>query len=472
MNSKKIISCLALTAYIFFFVSLGNKSFSETQENPAPESTKSIIQKAARPSGHLEKSESKELFDLIEKKSEPVIEEAQKLIKDKNFESAVKILSRFVSKLPLDARPYYMLAILYSNLGEEEKVYNILEKATEYKIDFNFIFEKFQEAVPVKQNTDDIVPAEKISIATFKDNKQCAISFSFDDGPKAVYTHALPLFDQYGYKATLNLNPERTTKHTDESLGTWEEWQDAHKRGFEIGNHTMNHTLLLGQPDDVLEYEVNEAYKIITQKMGEPPLNFIFPRGRGFFDEKGVKKARERHIAIIDQELLLPVYKKVFLPNLGSDYLSLETAENLTSWGIQNRLWIVPQCHSLKVGPWSSFRPITVEFLRDYLAFIKHKEDVLWIDTFSNIYRYLFEKNQTKIITEKSTPQHLTFRLENKLDSKIYSVPLTVIINPASGKLQKASAKQNNKPLNVEIRDTVLLVNVVPTTSSVYVEWK
>src|SRR3989338_6660828 len=420
----------------------------------------------------INKMDAQEVALYIGKKNDPMIKQGESLITKGDFKKAVEIFQDIIEKSPIDPRPYYLLAILYSRLEQEDQIYRVLEQATEYNTDFDLVFGKFLEQTAPKSNTPEEARKETIWIAPFKNNTSCAISFVFDDGPRNVYTYGLPIFEQFGFKATVTLNPGFITEHTHKMIGTWEHWRDAHTRGFEIGNHGMNHNVLRGQPQDILEYEINGSFDIITEKIGEAPLAFVFPRGRGFFDENGVQKALERHPVILYHDFLLKIYLKVLLPTFGGEDFSLKTAQEITDLAMDKKIWLVAQSHSLKAEQERTFKPMTKEFLRDYLSYLKKNEDRIWVDTFGNIYRYVYEKKETKIIIENQADKGMTFKLENSLDPRVYSMPLTVVISPPVKKIAKASARQGNKPLAVKIRNSTLFIDVLPESPPVTVKWK
>jgi len=80
-----------------------------------------------------------------------------------------------------------------------------------------------------------------------------------------------------------------------------------------------------------------------------------------------------------------------------------------------------------------SFKSITPEFLETNLAYIHSKADDVWVDTFSNVFNYLFLRSQTSIETKASTQNSLDFVLHNIDLKKKLSIPLTVIIKAQPG---------------------------------------
>ncbi len=405
----------------------------------------------------------------INQKTTPILNHVNSLIADRKFDSAIQILNETITHTRIDPRPYIILAALYAKLGDDNRAYETLEKATDADIDNNYVFREFLSRTAAQATAPDVISDERVRICTFKNNKKCAITYSFDDGFKSTYEWGLPVFDQFGYRATLNLISDRIGNN--KLSGTWPQWQDAHRRGFEIGNHTMSHPVLRELPAQALENEVNKSFDIIAEKIGEPPLTFVFPFERHNFEERVVKKILERHIAIVDHKYIEPVYPHVFNPTFGGRHFSLETAKAMTDFAIQKNLWLIAQCHDVGLPLVGNYRPVSKEFLYQHLSYIKQRESEIWIDTFKNVYRYLFEKKNTEIVLKNVSTHGVAFEVKSPLDPKIFSVPLTVAINSQIENLKTARALQNGKLLEVTIDKNLIFINIEPINSTVNVEF-
>src|SRR6266404_2565656 len=67
------------------------------------------------------------------------------------------------------------------------------------------------------------------------------VVLTFDDSVKSHFTVAAPILKQYGFSATFFITEGFTFKSNKKDYMTWEEVQELHRDGFEIGNHTGNH---------------------------------------------------------------------------------------------------------------------------------------------------------------------------------------------------------------------------------------
>jgi hypothetical protein len=75
---------------------------------------------------------------------------------------------------------------------------------------------------------------------------QGGVSLTFDDGTKNQLEKAVPVLDEYGFKATFYINPKGADWET-----RYSPWREVAAHGHEIGNHTLTHPCpnnVLGQP--------------------------------------------------------------------------------------------------------------------------------------------------------------------------------------------------------------------------------
>ena len=100
------------------------------------------------------------------------------------------------------------------------------------------------------------------------------VIINFDDGFKTQYTHAKPILDKYGFKASFYI----VCNYVDNKKGymTWEEIETLNKEGHDIGSHTMNHIHLSNLSKKDIEYEVGQSKKCLNDH-GIETTSFAFP---------------------------------------------------------------------------------------------------------------------------------------------------------------------------------------------------
>ncbi len=418
------------------------------------------------------KERIRRLVPIANEEIRKLIEEGKRLLKKKEFDKAIKLFTLALEGVPYHPAPYFFLAKTYFLLGKDQEALAVLEKAGRTQTDSNVIFELLSEtASPLKKVQAPLMG--KVSIAPFKGNKQAAMSFSFDDGALNVYTTIIPLFEQFGFRATIPINPGMITeKVTNPWWGSWEQWRDAQSRGFEISNHAMEHHDLTKVSAEELEFDVNGAYDLIKEKLGVPPLSFAFPQDLS--DQRTVAKVSERHIAARQRDILIQSYDNVFIPVYGGNSFSIKTGEWIVDLAILKRLWVIAECHSVATEDIKTYKPITTEFLEAHLTYIKENEDKIWVDTFIHVYLYLLEKKSTKLYWKDTSSNSVKFTFKTILNPKIFSFPLTVVIDtsPVYPKIVSAFQQGTLKALPVKIMGDKLHVEVVPGTPPVEVTWE
>lgn len=121
---------------------------------------------------------------------------------------------------------------------------------------------------------------------TWPDNKQVAISLSFDDARPSQVDVGTPLLDRHGVKATFYLVPSGVEQRLSQ-------WQAAAKTGHEMGNHSLNHpctgNFTWSRDKAIEEYSLDQMRKELRQAnqrletmLGIVPEVFAYPCGQTF----------------------------------------------------------------------------------------------------------------------------------------------------------------------------------------------
>jgi len=109
------------------------------------------------------------------------------------------------------------------------------------------------------------------------------VIINFDDGRKTQFTHAKPILDKYGFKATFYI----VCNYVDNKKGfmTWDDIETLNKEGYDIGSHSMNHVHLSNLSQQDIEYEVGHS-KECLEDHGIQPTSFAYPFNDGSDNEK------------------------------------------------------------------------------------------------------------------------------------------------------------------------------------------
>ena len=297
-----------------------------------------------------------------------------------------------------------------------------------------------------------------LRVARFRGDRPAALTFTFDDGFPREAEEALALLEGYGFRGTFFANPGPTYDRPEEGGNrlSWARWREVLELGHEVGNHSLNHTRLHELDDKALDREVNQAFHIMTEKLGVPPFTFCCPGGTRKTD-RVLAKIREHHQTYRDREF---VY--------GGSRWSPAIADKWVDDAIRWRSWIVPMFHGISEG-YDHFP--CVDDLYRHLQYIKDREDQIWVDTFGRITRYIRERDSAHLAA-RAKGEGVIIKLTTSLDPDLYDEPLTVIV-PVSGVVDAAASREGEKkPLPVEFDRERILLEVRPGEAPVSLAWR
>ena len=111
------------------------------------------------------------------------------------------------------------------------------------------------------------------------------IAITFDDGRKGVYDFAFPTLQKYGFTAMVYVVPDWVEgKYVPlleqySAFMNWQELQELHKAGWEIGSHSCSHQNLVSLSQDSVQGELQRAEDFIRQNCGNDVRHFSYPFG-------------------------------------------------------------------------------------------------------------------------------------------------------------------------------------------------
>jgi peptidoglycan/xylan/chitin deacetylase (PgdA/CDA1 family) len=310
----------------------------------------------------------------------------------------------------------------------------------------------------------------QVEIARFAGNRVAAVSYTFDDGTLGHYTVAAPTLEHYGFRGTFGVVARKTTDDPEaaEKLAakteqgtnntrrvSWKEWRELAGKGHEVANHGLEHKGLVGLTDEGLQREVEEARRIITEKVARP-LTFIYP---GNSRNPQVRAfVLKNHIAARDRE-----------DRFGGPGFNVDKANGIIDKAIKTGQAIVVMTHAVaEVG----YEPVSKEDLEEHLKYVSQLKDRVWVDTLANVSRYVRERDAAKIAIKASEADRVTFDLACSLDPVLFNGPLTCVIH-AGGHVVRESARceRGGVVLPAVVSGDKVLVDVVPGAGEVTVRW-
>ena len=292
--------------------------------------------------------------------------------------------------------------------------------------------------------------AQSVHIAKFADNKQAALSFTFDDGLKEQYTILFPKLKELGIKGTFCLigswmnNPP---KNPNKQPFTWEQAKEMALDGQEITSHGYNHKNVSKLTPAELRFEVQHNDTLIYQHTGVFPRTYFYPGNRKS-DEAVAYCAKDR------------VGTRTFQVSLGSKRTQ-EWFESYINNLITKGEWGVTMTHGLRIG-YDCFGDETR--LWKMFDYALSQQSKLWIATFHDVAAYQQERaNTTLKVKVKKSQVVVTPKL--KLNKEIFNVPLTLVLD-----FKPQQAMQADKTLPFKYVNGKYLIQISPSKGKVIIK--
>ena len=137
------------------------------------------------------------------------------------------------------------------------------------------------------------------------------VAFTFDDGMRSVFTHALPILRDHAAPAHLFLTTgavggnnrwsTQPAKAPCFDMLNWDEIEKLQQAGVRMESHTHSHPDLRDLDERSIAAECNEADRIIEERLGRRPRYFAYPYG--FRSARACDYARGRYRASVTIEL-------------------------------------------------------------------------------------------------------------------------------------------------------------------------
>ena len=275
-----------------------------------------------------------------------------------------------------------------------------------------------------------------VSVAKYRHDKVCAISYTFDDGLAEHYTLAAPPLEQRGFRGTFFINGSKVNKDErhikDTTRVTWPQLKEMAEKGHEISNHGWAHRNFAKFPFEVLKEDILKNDSAIYAHVGVMPRTYAYPNNTKQ-GEAMAFVARNRVGTRLKQR------------SVGSK----RTARDLEKWMetlIKTGDWGVGMTHGLTYGYDAFGNP---QRLWEHWEQVKANEDKIWVGTFHEVVSYLKEREAIRLtVTEKKNKLHVVPELP--LDKELFTEPLTMVVE--GGTMKKVSARQGKKKLSVQLR--------------------
>lgn len=293
-----------------------------------------------------------------------------------------------------------------------------------------------------------------VRIAQYKDDKSCAISYTFDDGNRDQYTHAVPMLDKHNFKGTFWIIGARISEDENKQPDhmTWAQLKALSNNGHEVSNHSWTHPNLAKIPLADAREEISKTDKAIEEHIGILPRTFCYPYNAT--NEEVTKLASENRVATRTHQY-----------GFGTN----TTKESFAGWLkmlIASREWGVAMIHGIIKG-YDAFQ--SPDVLSDHLDDVALHKDEVWVGTFHDVASYIKERENTKLEV-KYKKNKIICTPEMSLNTDLFNIPLTLIIDTVN--IHKVKAVQNKKKLPVVVKADKVCIEFMPSEGVIEIHMK
>lgn len=285
--------------------------------------------------------------------------------------------------------------------------------------------------------------APAFSVAQYKGDKECATSFTFDDGLPEHLSIVAPELEKRGWRGTFWICGSKVNgeKRVDRNYMDWKEIKELSDRGHEVSNHGWSHKKLTKLSEKDIRNEVEKNDSAILAHTGRRPTTFCFPYNSKNdlvleLTGKGRVGTRTRQYALgqaIDHE---------------------RTVKRIND-AVSKGEWAVWMTHGITVG-YDAFKE-PERFFR-FLDYVKSMEEKVWVGTFHEVASYIEERNRISLSVENRGKRWI-ISPSLDLDPSLFDQDLTLVIE---GVHPDAKARQDGKDLDIHIKGNKSLIDFNP----------
>lgn len=371
----------------------------------------------------------------------------------------------------------------YSWKGWDKPGYKMREKQTYQAFKELFAGLKVADAdsIPEKENS--------YSIADWYQNKDGAVTISFDDGTLSQLANGIPVLDKYKMKATFALISEWTKENMSSSAEKgsfsvekvgWNQARSLEDDGHEIASHGFMHVKMDTMSVSMATQHIEESKKIIEESLGSKVYTFVFPysatrdelfnavSSAGYlFARTGEETINDKGTLDLHRLSTIAVYNE-YTPSVFELYTKFMASSG--KWLILNYHNVFPydskEMNVLRSHNVYSTYSVTPEMFDKQIRLVRNSGR--WVAPINIVGRYIMQNDVAKLeVTEHDNKVFL--KAVCKIDGQDFLVPMTIIAE-TSWKFAKVEGSLNDgiyNPVNGR-----MLINVMPNKELVIEELK
>ncbi len=333
---------------------------------------------------------------------------------------------------------------------------------------------------------------DNVTIANWYGFNKAAYSLSFDDGLISHYQHVAPILEKHNLKGTFYLVTDQLTinpaMESSWRYGYWHQFKDLHKRGHEIGAHSATHPKLTGLSDGnasnsgTLQYEIISPLQQIKKHIPEAKvLTFAYPFVE--YNQHVIDEVSKHYIASralyggvnsINPDFMALKGQIIDYGNeerfSAHDKSKMEAHQtNIEQTTIKQGGWSVYLAHDVlpffeAAAAKDAYNPVSAETFDTFCQWLQSKQNrnELWVETVSNVSRYIKERNAVQMTLNQHEASKLTYTLTDNLADDIYNYPLSFELTVPNATWTSVSVKQGTKQTTVKVNEQKIRFDAIP----------
>ena len=265
----------------------------------------------------------------------------------------------------------------------------------------------------------------KVYVAKYKQDKTCAISYTFDDGLAEHATVAAPELEKRGFRGTFWV------------CGYYTEQGASSKLPLRDIGRTFT------------ALEKNDS--AIFANIGVRPVTYCYPYN--YKTDEIVVLASENRVGTRTRQI-----------SIGGK----STPQRFAKWLddlMKKEEWGVGMTHGINYG-YDAFKEPSLFW--EHLDKVKSLEDKIWIGTFREVAAYIKERDDVQLNIAMNK-KGLTITPEMTLDKNLYTEPLTMVL--VGEEVKEVSVKQGKKQLSAHISGDKVIFDFNPYAGKIKVSF-
>ena len=288
--------------------------------------------------------------------------------------------------------------------------------------------------------------AEGYEVGTWHGFRDAAVTHTFDDNLPSHTDVVVPLFDEFGLKATFFV----TTNWV--SAADWPEFAAAAADGHEIAAHTLSHPNLSELSVEAQRAQLEGSRDAIEARIsGAEVLTLAYP-----FCVPGDRELTEElFIAArvcsgrVDSKSPTDFYQtSSFVVGSEANRATAASLNAVANDAARSGGWANYLTHA--IGAESGYSPIPAAELRSHVEYLADNLDRFWVATYADVVRYIRERDAASVTELVADYDGIVVEVTDDLDDAVYDVPLT-LRRPIPDGWPGATAVQGTSPVRAVI---------------------